>query len=95
MIKRKRRTREITEAEFDELSEGRDDTISLEYDEYTGVICENGYVNLDREDEDFIGRKFIDTLIDSGKEIAWGRNDETDTNYEFTRWNSKRSKPTD
>lgn len=81
---------EITEDEFDEFNWGRDDSILLEYDEYTGIICEDGYSDLDEEDINLIGKTFIDDFIDSGKDIAWGRNDATDTNYEITRWNSKK-----
>ncbi len=76
---------EISESEFDELSFDRDDTIFLEYDASTGDIIENGWIKLDQEDEDLIGRKFIDTFIDSHKDIAWGRNDKTNSNYEITR----------
>ena len=83
-------TYEITEEQFDEFNWGRDDAMLLEYDEYTGLICENGYINLDEEDIDLIGRTFIDNFIDSGKDIAWGRNDATDTNYEITRWSSEK-----
>ena len=90
MFFKKRNAYEVSEQEFDELTLDRDDTVYLSYDEHTGIINENGYVDLDKHDEDFIGRDFIDSLIDSGKSIAWGRDDETDTNYEFTRWNSKR-----
>ena len=90
MFFKKKSAYEVSEQEFDELTADREDTVHLSYDEHTGVINENGYVDLDRDDEDFIGRSFIDALIDSGKSIAWGRDDETDTNYEFTRWNSKK-----
>lgn len=83
-------TYEITEEQFDEFNWGRNDAMLLEYDEYTGLICENGYINLDEEDIDLIGRTFIDNFIDSGKDIAWGRNDATDTNYEITRWSSEK-----
>lgn len=90
MFFNKKSAYEVSEKEFDELVDGRDDTVFLSYDEHTGIINEDGGANLDRDDEDFIGRDFIDALIDSGKSIAWGRDDETDTNYEFTRWNSKK-----
>ncbi|MBQ3094396.1 MAG: hypothetical protein IJC52_04405 [Clostridia bacterium] len=88
MFWNKKEAYEISEEEFEELTEDRDDTVFLDYDEHTGVITENG-IALDYEDESFIGRTFIDDLIDSKKEIAWGRDEDTDTNYEFTRWNSK------
>ncbi len=89
MFFKKKSAYEVSEKEFEELTFGRNDTVCLSYDEHTGIINEDGYVDLDREDEDFIGRDFINSLIDSGKTIAWGRDEETDTNYEFTRWSSK------
>ena len=92
MLSKSHGAHEISESEFNEANYGRDDAICLEYDEFTGTIRENGYVDIDQEDEEIIGRAFIDSFIDSGKEIAWGRNDESDTNYEFTRWNSKGKK---
>ena len=90
MIGKKHGTHEISEKEFDDVTFGRDDTISLEYDEHTGIIREDGYIDLDQEDEGIIGRDFINSVIDSGKDIAWGRDEERDVNYEFTRWNSKK-----
>ena len=87
---KKRGPYEISEEEFDELvSNNRENIVFLEYDEHTSKISENG-VELSYTEETWLGREFIDSLIDSNKEIAWGRDDNRDVNYEFTRWNSKK-----
>ena len=87
---KKRGPYEVSEEEFDELvSNNRENIVYLEYDEHTSKISEDG-VELSYTEESWLGREFIDSLIDSKKEIAWGRDDKRDVNYEFTRWNSKK-----
>ena len=53
MFFKKKSAYEVSEQEFDELTADREDTVYLSYDEHTGVINENGYVDLDRDDEDY------------------------------------------
>ena len=78
-------TYEISEKEFDDLTFGRYDTVFLEYNSQNGTIVEDGWLELSRDDENSIGRDFLDSFIDSGKQIAWGRNEILDINYEITR----------
>lgn len=92
MPQRKSNSHEISEQEFDNLTYGRDDTVCIEYDRTTGILKEDGYIELDREDEELIGQDLINSFIDGDKDIMYAHNDKLDINYEFTRWSSNKKK---
>ena len=89
MPRQKHDTYKVTESEFDELINGRDDTVFIEYDRATGTLTENGCIELDNEDEEIIGKNLINSFIDGDIDIMYARNDRLDINYEFTRFESK------
>jgi hypothetical protein len=86
---KKHDTYKVTESEFEELINDRDDILSIEYDRSTGILTENG-IELDDEDEEIIGKELINSFIDGDSDIMYARNDRLGINYEFTRFESKR-----
>jgi hypothetical protein len=88
MPRKKDGTHKVSESEFDELINDRDDTVFIEYDRTTGILTEIGGGELDSEDEEFIGKNLINSFIDGDSDIMHVRNEEHDINYEITRWES-------
>jgi len=86
---KKHDTYKVTESEFEELINDRDDTVCIEYDRSTGILTENGSIELDGEDEEIIGKKLINSFIDGDSDVMYARNDKLGINYEFTRFESK------
>lgn len=90
MPRKKHDAYRVTESEFEELINDRDDTVFVEYDRATGTLVENGYIELDDEDEEIIGKNLINSFIDGDSDIMYARNERLDINYEFTRFDSKK-----
>ncbi|MBW6475008.1 MAG: hypothetical protein K0B14_17915 [Anaerolineaceae bacterium] len=90
MPREKDDTHKVTESEFEELINDRDDTVFIEYDRTTGNLIENGGIELDSEDEEIIGKHLINSFIDGDSDIMWARNERLDINYEFTRFESEK-----
>jgi len=90
MPRGKHNTYRVSESEFTELIDGRDDTVFIEYDRTTGILKESGHLELDNEDEEIIGKEFINSFIDGDSDIMYARNEKLDINYEFTRFESNK-----
>lgn len=89
-MQKKHDTYKVTEYEFKELINDGDDTVFLEYDRSTGILTEDGYIELDGEDEEIIGKELINSFIDGDSDTMYARNDKLGINYEFTRFESKK-----
>lgn len=89
-MRKKQDTYKVTESEFEELINNRDDIVFIEYDRSTGILTENGDIELDDEDEEIIGKELINSFIDGYSDIMYARNERLGINYEFTRFESKK-----
>lgn len=77
--------REISEAEFESTLVDPDDIVLLEFNEETGAIQEDGWIDIDQEDRELIGEDFLNALIHSNKERIYGLADNGTTYYVFER----------
>jgi hypothetical protein len=75
--------------EFEELINDVDDTVCIVYNRSTGILTENGSIELDDVDEEIIGKELINSFIDGDSDIMYARNERLGINYEFTRVESK------
>lgn len=77
--------REISEAEFESTLIDPDNIVLLELNEETGVIREDGWINIDQEDRELIGEDFLNALICTNRERIYGLADNGTTYYVFER----------
>ena len=77
--------REISEEEFESTLIDPDNIVLLELNEETGVIREDGWIDIDQEDWELIGEDFLNALICTNKERIYGLADNGTTYYVFER----------
>ena len=77
--------REISEEEFESTLIDPDNIVLLELNEETGVIREDGWIDIDQEDWEPIGEDFLNALICTNKERIYGLADNRTIYYVFER----------